>query len=60
MDGYELIQSIIYELDSINVPVCLMQQVGVPLFNANGKLKSFLKSITEANQKNPKEAENKE
>ena len=49
MQDIELLQTVIRELDSINVPVCLMQQVGVPLFNANGKLKALLKAIAERN-----------
>lgn len=51
MNDLELIQSVIRELDSINIPVALFQQIGVPLFNANGKLKVLLKAILERQPK---------
>lgn len=58
MNDLELIQSVICELDNINVPVAFFQQIGVPLFNANGKLKALLKAIAERQpkeQQGPKE-----
>ena len=55
MNEIELIQSIIRELDSINVPVALLQQIGVPLFNANGKLKALLNAKAKETQKEQKD-----
>ena len=55
MNELELIQSIIRELDSINVPVALFQQIGVPLFNANGKLKALLNAKAKEAQKEQKD-----
>ena len=51
MTDLEVIRGIINELDSINVPVGLTEQIAVPLARASGELKALHNAIVDALKK---------
>ena len=51
MSELEVMRGIINELDSINVPVGLTQQIAVPLAKASGELKALHNAIVDALKK---------
>ncbi len=56
MSELEVMRGIINELDSINVPVSLTQQIAVPLAKASGELKALHNAIVDALKKQQEEA----
>ena len=48
MTDLELMRKIINELDAINVPVALAQQIGVPIQNASNELKALHNAVLDA------------
>ena len=51
MSELEVMRGIINELDSINVPVGLTEQIAVPLAKASGELKALHNAIVDALKK---------
>ena len=51
MSELEVMRGIINELDSINVPVGLTEQIAIPLAKASGELKALHNAIVDALKK---------
>ena len=51
MTDLEVMRGIINELDSINVPVGLTEQIAIPLAKASGELKALHNAIVDALKK---------
>lgn len=47
MTDIELLANVINTLDQISVPVALMEQIGIPIANANQQLKVLYKCVTD-------------
>ena len=56
MSELEVMRGIINELDSINVPVALTEQIAIPLAKASGELKALHNAIVDALKKQQEEA----
>ena len=55
MSELEVMRGIINELDSINVPVGLTEQIAIPLAKASGELKALHNAIVDALKKQQEE-----
>lgn len=45
MSDIEILESVITDLNGISVPVNLTEQIGIPLYNANNKLKALYNAV---------------
>lgn len=53
MTDIELLQKSIQELGMIHVPVGLMDNIGIPIYNVRGNLISLLKTVSKQEQPGP-------
>lgn len=60
MTDLEVLRKVIKDLEEINVPVNLTQQISVPLLNASNQLKQLHNAICDAIEKQKREAEKAE
>lgn len=59
MTDLDIIKNVIVSLDQINVPTAYIQQIGVPLFEANNQLKTLYNFLMNKIQEEKKEEEAK-
>lgn len=51
MDELNIIGAVINTLDRISVPVTLMEQIGLPVYNSSSALKDVFKTLSEKKKK---------
>lgn len=47
MSDTEILKNVILTLDRIDVPISFMEQISIPIYNANAKLKKLYSYISE-------------
>lgn len=51
MTDIELLLNVINTLDRINIPIVLVEQIGIPIANASNQLKALYTSVTKKAEK---------